>query len=391
MIRRARAFREKNPACRSVVLVREVNTYGFREQEYTAARKAGVLFVRFDPRSPPRFSREGKLRVEDQNLGEVLEFDPQLVVLSAAILPRHDAHAVAAAIEVPLDADGFYQEWEGKSRPYATLEPGVFVCGLAHGPKPLREVVPQALAAAQSALGHLATLRRVDPQAVARVSAGECVSCLTCLRTCPYGVPRVGSRGSGGAQGKARIDALRCQGCGACVSECPAGAISLGGYGDEGLLARGIPGDSPAGHPPEGPTIAVITCRYCGNVPIELAGTARIPYPASVRTTVVPCTGLVKPAQLLEALEQGADGVMVHACPEGSCHHLSGNLRAGKRVEHLRALLEATGVPPARLRFANLGIGHGRAFAELIRAMAGELQELEPGAAEPIGAPSTGV
>jgi heterodisulfide reductase subunit A-like polyferredoxin len=245
MMRQARALREANPKAEVAVLVREVNTYGFREEEYTAARRAGVLFVRFQPGQPPRLRPAGgglELAVEDSSLQETLLFHPDLVVLAAAIVPRVDSRTTAARLDIPLDAEGFVREWESKTRGFASLQPGVFLCGLAHGPKPLREVIPQALAAAQQALVLLSQERLVPADITAEVDAGRCASCLTCLRVCPYGVPRLQEADSkpGRARRRSVIDPFRCQGCGTCAGECPAGAIRLRRHGGPRLL--GLPG-----------------------------------------------------------------------------------------------------------------------------------------------------
>jgi heterodisulfide reductase subunit A len=248
MVRRARALKEANPACLVAVLVREVNTYAFAEEDYTAARKAGVLFARFDPRTRPVVDHrpDGSLRVAvaDTSLGETLDLAPDLLVLAAAVLPRPEAARTATRLGVRLGADGFVREWEAKTRATATLEPGVFACGLAAGPKPLAEVVAQSLAAAQAALVHLSRTRTVDTRAVARIDTKLCADCLTCVRTCPYGVPRAGDGEfpPGVPRGKAWIDPARCQGCGTCTAECPARAIQLDEWGDGFTLRGGLLG-----------------------------------------------------------------------------------------------------------------------------------------------------
>lgn len=244
MVRRAQALKESNPACRVAVLVREVNTYAFAEEDYTAARKAGVLFARFDPRARPVVETrpDGSLLVSvaDTSLGETLDLAPDLLVLAAAVLPRSDAVRVAGRLGIRLSSDGFVREWEAKTRAAGTLEPGVFACGLAAGPKPLPEVLAQSLAAAQAALIHLSRTRTVDTRTVARIDTKLCADCLTCVRTCPYGVPRTGDGAfpPGVPRGRAWIDPVRCQGCGTCTAECPARAIQLDEWGD-GVAIRG--------------------------------------------------------------------------------------------------------------------------------------------------------
>ncbi len=245
MLRQARALKQANPQAQVAVLAREVNAYGFREEEYTAARRAGVLFIRYPPDQPPRLEPGAgglELEVVDSSLQETLSFRPELVVLAAAIVPRADAGASAARLDIPLAADGFAREWEVKTRSFASLEPGVFLCGLAQGPKPLPEVIPQALAAAQQALLLLSREAIVPGGTVAEVDAGRCAACLTCLRVCPYGVPRL--EDSATAPGRSRrrsvINPFRCQGCGTCAGECPAAAIQLKRHHGQRLL--GFPG-----------------------------------------------------------------------------------------------------------------------------------------------------
>jgi heterodisulfide reductase subunit A len=247
MMRQARAIKEANPGCRVAVLVREVNTYALREELYTEARRLGVLFVRVDLARPPRLVGRGAgLEVFDTSLGDTLALEPEMVVLAAAVMPRADAVQAARALDIPLAVDGFAKEWEPKTRPFATIEPGVFLCGLAHGPKPMREVVSQALAAGRQA-AELLSRESIAPEGtVATVEAARCAACLTCVRVCPYSVPRVGDTVStdGRTRRRSFIDPYRCQGCGSCVTECPGTAITLN-RGEElvkaGLLGRWLP------------------------------------------------------------------------------------------------------------------------------------------------------
>lgn len=131
------------------------------------------------------------------------------------------------------------------------------------------------------------------------------------------------------------------------------------------------------------PGITVLACSYCGGVPVEMAGLQQVPCPATVKVVPVACTGTIGTLHLLAALEQGADGVLVVACPEGNCHHLTGNVRAERRVAQARAILAEAGLAPERLRLARLGIGHGRAFAQALAEMTEAVRALGPASAAP--------
>jgi heterodisulfide reductase subunit A-like polyferredoxin len=75
---------------------------------------------------------------------------------------------------------------------------------------------------------------------VAVVDESRCTGCLTCVRICPFNVPKVQPNltGVGNIMGAAHIEAAICQGCGSCVAECPAQAIQLMHYTDVQLNAK---------------------------------------------------------------------------------------------------------------------------------------------------------
>lgn len=59
------------------------------------------------------------------------------------------------------------------------------------------------------------------------------------------------------------------------------------------------------------PEIIAFCCHYCAYAAADLAGSMRLEYPPSIKIVEVPCSGKVDPIYVLEALEEGADGVMV--------------------------------------------------------------------------------
>jgi len=54
----------------------------------------------------------------------------------------------------------------------------------------------------------------------AKVDAGECTACGTCVDACPVEAISM-------ADDVAKIDAAECTDCGSCVDECPVEAISM--------------------------------------------------------------------------------------------------------------------------------------------------------------------
>jgi F420-non-reducing hydrogenase iron-sulfur subunit len=104
----------------------------------------------------------------------------------------------------------------------------------------------------------------------------------------------------------------------------------------------------------------------------------RLNYPGTIRIVRVPCTGKVDVLHILRAFEKGADGVYVVGCLEGDCRFENGNLRARKRVEQARVILDAIGVGGDRVRMYNLSSGEGTKFAEFAVEMTKRIKELGP-------------
>ena len=110
----------------------------------------------------------------------------------------------------------------------------------------------------------------------------------------------------------------------------------------------------------------------------------RLSYPSTVKVIQVPCTGRVDIIHLLKAIEDGADGVYVAGCLEGECHFLTGNLKARKRVNYVKKVLEEMGIEPERVEMFNLSAGEGPRFAEIAREMEERIMKLGP---SPVGRP----
>jgi F420-non-reducing hydrogenase iron-sulfur subunit len=101
-----------------------------------------------------------------------------------------------------------------------------------------------------------------------------------------------------------------------------------------------------------------------------------------IRLVKLPCSSMVKDVYLLRAFEAGADAVVVLVCPERQCRYLEGNIRAKKRVERLKILLDEIDFDSRRLSIFNLAIGDDAAAAEIIQKILSELADLGPSPAK---------
>jgi heterodisulfide reductase subunit A-like polyferredoxin len=255
-LKNALKLKELSPQAQVTILYRDIRAYGFKERLYTEARRAGVRFVRYDfDRKPvveiqtaddrPQTAVSGPpsavvVKVWEPILGAAIELRPDLLVLSTPIVPPNGARELASRLKVPLDMDGFFLEAHPKLRPVDFASDGLFMAGVAHYPKFLDETIAQAQAAAARAAIILAQDSVLTNARVAVVDAAKCVGCLTCVRACPYDVPKVSANfaGVGNIVGAAFIEPAMCHGCGICAAECPAKAIQLRHYRDAEMLPK---------------------------------------------------------------------------------------------------------------------------------------------------------
>jgi heterodisulfide reductase subunit A len=225
-IKNALALKELDPAIEVTILFRDVRTLGTHELYYQQARRQGVMFIQYDEDAKPTVSipRLGQpadqlqVTVHDSVLDREIAFYPDLVVLSAGIERGEDNVALARLIGVPLDEDDFFAEAHPKLRPTDLARPGVFLCGLAYGPRTIEESIAQARAAALRAA--LVVARPQEPRRdIAAVVPKLCSFCGLCVGHCPYGARVLDEE----ERFAPVLDHL-CQGCGVCVVVCPNGA-----------------------------------------------------------------------------------------------------------------------------------------------------------------------
>ena len=73
-----------------------------------------------------------------------------------------------------------------------------------------------------------------------------------------------------------------------------------------------------------------------------------------IRSLKMPCSVMTREVFLLRAFEAGADAVVVLVCPESQCDYLEGSLRARKRVERIKIILDEVGIGSQRLNIYNI-------------------------------------
>ena len=126
------------------------------------------------------------------------------------------------------------------------------------------------------------------------------------------------------------------------------------------------------------PNIVAFLCNWCSYAGADLTGTSRIHYPPNVKVIRVMCTGRMNPLFVVQALRQGADGVLVSGCHPGECHYLKGNYLARRRFMLMRNLLSFIGINPLRLRMSWVSASEGKKFADVITTVTEDIKRIGP-------------
>jgi heterodisulfide reductase subunit A-like polyferredoxin len=230
-------LKKLNPDMDVYILYRDIRTYGERETLYRKAREAGVIFIRYslDRKPQVKSSKQGlEIQVIDPILQRPLIIRADLLGLASAIVPYRDEE-LAQHFKITLNDDGFFVEAHPKLAPSEFATDGVFLCGMAHYPKPIDESVAQAQAAASRAVTLLARETVHVSGTVAYANPAYCSSCGVCVVICPYSAPSFIEKGP--FAGKAQINAALCKGCGLCVASCRSGALNLRGFEEGQIMA----------------------------------------------------------------------------------------------------------------------------------------------------------
>jgi heterodisulfide reductase subunit A len=230
-------LKEINPEMNVYILYRDIRTFGERELLYRKARQSGVFFIRYSRDAKPVVTagKDGlSIQVTDHVLARPIALKADLLTLAAAIVPYRD-EKIAQFFKVPMNEDGFFVEAHAKLGPSQFATDGVFLCGMAHYPKPIDESVAQAQAAASRAVTLLARKKISVSGMVAAADPMSCSSCGVCVQVCPYSAPSLIRDGR--FAGRAEINPVLCKGCGLCVASCRSGALNLKGFEERQLMA----------------------------------------------------------------------------------------------------------------------------------------------------------
>jgi heterodisulfide reductase subunit A len=208
------------------------------EEEYLAAQKRGVSFIRGRVAEIQRDKDGLTLRTEHIELGDVMPFQSDLVVLAVGQEASNGTKELAEMVHLPLDVDGFMGYYNDR---YDILDRrGVSLAGSAQGPRGINKSQSDAKKAANEIADVLKNGFKVRT-VHSIIDEDRCMGCKLCEEFCPYeaiSMKTVKNHITDEGKVISSVDLATCQGCGACAMVCPGGVPQLAGYSNKEVLAQ---------------------------------------------------------------------------------------------------------------------------------------------------------
>lgn len=344
------------------------------EEISQTARAEGVGLVKFTNNLFKARALEDRVEVDFRE--EILDRDlhQKLDILAVDQRPAPDAAylELARCLGLKVAPDGSLQFATVNALPTLTARGGVFAVGPAQGSRDLVTTLDQVQETIWQIKNMLASGKPKVQAGIVKVDRKACALCLTCLRVCPQGAMERLER-------RPISNPLACTACGTCAAECPMNAIQILNLEDKrqqeeikaGLSAPSIVIESGIGH-----EMLVLACSNSAGIALRDARARGAAWPGEARLVQVPCAGKIDPEQVLMALREGFEAVLLLACHEMACYSLHGNTWASFRLDHLRTVLEEAGFPSERLISASVAPSMGTEAMRIVEKSLAKVREL---------------
>ena len=146
-------YAHRVPDGQAYVFYIDIRATGKGYEEFVQrATEEGVLYLR--GKVSRVFQENGKVIVwgTDTLSGHNVELAADMVVLATGIVPSPGSVSLGRALGLETDSHGFFVPLDPNLRPMETRRPGIFLAGVAEGPRDIPETVAQASGAAAKVL-----------------------------------------------------------------------------------------------------------------------------------------------------------------------------------------------------------------------------------------------
>lgn len=367
-VKLASLLKQAKPEKDIYIFYTDLRAYGKGfEEYYKRAQDLGIKFIRgkvAELHGNP--NDKVLLKAEDTLSRQVIESEFDLVVLATGLKPNNSTEDIVNFLKLTKSSDGFLQEAHPKFKPVDTNIEGVFICGVAQGPKDIPDTVAQASAAASRVMVTLAQKEfDVDPQ-LAYVHKDLCTGCGDCISVCPK--KAIEMKGD-----KAEVIEALCIGCGACLSACPVEALDFHNSTNlqmykavDGILDQKKEGEK---------RLLVFADNTCTYRLADTLGIRKMKYDIDTRIMRVPSAARITSKLIIHAVKKGADMVLLGDCPAASSQYPWSREIAEKSIAIAEKHLEKAGIKGKRIFFEEFTAGDLVKFTTKISELSAEVKK----------------
>jgi heterodisulfide reductase subunit A len=303
------------------------------------------------------------VKVYDLLVGREFEIPTDMLVLTTAFKGDDTVEQLRGHLKVSSNPDCFFQESHVKLGPLEFATDGISLGGCAKAPMTFKESCEEGIGAAMKASIPMKKGYIEAEGIVADIDLTDCSQCGLCSKKCPYMAIRVDE------EKNPEVMKALCKGCGLCAADCPQECISIVHYSDEQVMAQ----VDAALEEDAAKKIIAYVCHWCALGGVDMAGVSRLQYPSNARLIRVMCSARVSQKMMQRPFELGAAGVLVAGCEFPTCHYITGNYAAEKRVNRTKKKIAKAGFDPEKLWNIWCSAADGPKFANTMRSMVKEL------------------
>lgn len=265
--------------------------------------------------------------------------------------------------------------------PYETMRTGIYSAGAVRAPMDKAHAEEDAAGAAMKAIQSVEMASRgqaVHPRAgdlsFPNFFLQRCTQCKRCTVECPFGALDEDEKGT------PKFNQYRCRRCGVCMGACPERIVSFKNYSVD-IVASMIKAIEVPEEDEEKPRVLLFMCENDAYPALDMAGTNRVQYDASVRVIPLRCLGSVNIVWIADALARGIDGVMLMGCKYGDdyqCHFAKGSELANRRLENVKETLQRLQLEPERIQVEQIAIDQYDKLPAMIDSFMERIREFGP-------------
>jgi heterodisulfide reductase subunit A len=192
------------------------------EEYYRRSREFGINYIKGmvgqveeDP-----ITKNLIVQLENMLTGEIKELEFDMIVLSTAPIASKGTDEIAEIMRLEKSGDGYLKEYHARLNPVDTKTFGVYIAGMAQGPKPIDYAVSQGRGAASSACIPMHD-GKFEIELIRAIADNErCSRCGECVEACPFNALKI-------ENDMLIVDEIACRGCGVCAATCKSKSITL--------------------------------------------------------------------------------------------------------------------------------------------------------------------